>query len=164
MLTHPRYFGYVFNPISLFYCWNASGDALEAVVAEVTSTPWGERHCYVLSGPAAAEAPLRSATAKALHVSPFMGMGLEHRFRISAPGERLRVTVENEDENGPFFTAALSLERRPWTSGQLARALWRYPLLTVQVQAAIHWHALRLWLRGVPFVPHPARPREVTPT
>jgi DUF1365 family protein len=162
LLTHPRYFGYVFNPVSFFYCWDRLGDALDAVVAEVTNTPWGERHCYVIQGAPSGSSELHGDAAKALHVSPFLDMRMDHSFRLGTPGEKLRVEITNVRDAQPLFTARLALERRPFTSRNLARAVWRYPLLTAQIHAAIHWQAFRLWLRGAPFFSHPTRPREAT--
>lgn len=157
LLTHLRYAGYVFNPVSFYYCFADDGGTLEAVAAEVTSTPWHERHVYVVPAPAARRpgARIEGRAAKQLHVSPFLGMDLDHAFRFSVPGERLTVAIRNLAEGRPCFTATLSLARREIDGRSLARALLRYPLMTAQVVAGIHWEALRLWWRGAPFFPHP---------
>lgn len=160
LLTHLRYCGYVFNPISLYYCFAGDGCTLEAVVAEVTNTPWGERHAYVLPACSAERRGrwLDFRTAKELHVSPFLGMDVEHAWRLSVPGDRLTVAIRNLRAGRRRFAATLSLTRREIGTAALARALVRHPLITAQVIAGIHWQALRLWWRGAPFHPHPRTP------
>lgn len=157
LLTHLRYAGYIFNPVSFYYCYGSDGVALEAIVAEITNTPWRERHAYVLP----VEAAGRSAAAcewtfpKLFHVSPFIGLAREYAWRFSTPGESLRVHMSVLRAEGPELLATLNLRRRPLTSANLARVLWRYPLMTAQVIGAIHWQALRLWLKRIPLHDHP---------
>ena len=155
LLTHLRYFGYGFNPISLYYCYSADGRRLQAVVGEVSNTPWREQHCYVLQWAAAGEGALLAETDKEFHVSPFMGMDQRYRWRVTEPGERLTVHIENHEAGKRLFDATLTLARRPIGSSALAVVLLRYPLMPVQVVAAIHFQALRLWLKRVPYHPHP---------
>ena len=156
LLTHLRYFGYVFNPISVYYCFTPGGERVAALVAEVTNTPWGERHVYVVEPePADDGAHLRAHFAKALHVSPFMTMDLEYRLSATAPGENLDVQMVAVRDGAATFEAGLSLRRRPMTGRALNGVLVRYPFMTARVIAAIYWQALRLRLKGVPFVPHP---------
>lgn len=160
LLTHLRYFGYVFNPVSFFYCFAPDGETLEAVVAEVTNTPWGERHCYVVPGPAAAGGALRGASIKAMHVSPFHPMTLRYEWAFETPGEDLRVGMrlrpQDDPSAAPVFAAALRLRRRPMSAAALAGVLARFPFMTARVIVAIHWQALRLWLKRVPVHDHPA--------
>ncbi len=159
MLTYVRMFGYCFNPVTFYYCFDADGVRVEAVVAEVTNTPWRERHAYVLSEPetVGGDARLRFRTAKRLHVSPFMPMTVEHVWRFTTPGDRLHVHMSNLDAGRPTFDATLALEREPMTSLNLNLLLVRNPFMTLQVVGAIHWQALRLWLKRCPFHPHPSK-------
>lgn len=164
LLTHLRYFGYIFNPVSFYYCFDPSGQAIEAIVADVSNTPWGERYQYVLR-PAAqrdreddplAGGPLRFVLPKAFHVSPFMPMDVEYDWRFTTPGDRLAVHMINRRDGSAFFDATLGLESRAMTTRSLAGVLARYPLLTARVVGGIYWQALRLHRKGVPFHPHPA--------
>jgi DUF1365 family protein len=158
LLTHLRYAGYVINPVSFFYCFGEADERLEAIVAEVTNTPWGERHCYVLDpGPSCERSgKIRLRTPKEFHVSPFMGMQLVYDWTLAEPGHHLELQIANcEDGGAPLFEAALSMERREIDGWSLARVLLRHPFITLQVAAAIYRQALRLRLKGAPFHSHP---------
>lgn len=160
LLTHPRYYGIVFNPVSFFYCFDAADRAVETVIAEVHNTPWNERHCYVLDAAAArdADGAYRFRVTKAFHVSPFLAMDYTYNWRMTAPGERLAVHMRNERDGAAEFDATLSLHREPLTAATMARALARHPFMTGKVVAAIYWQALRLWWKGTPYQPHPDTP------
>jgi len=156
LLTHLRYFGYVINPVSFYYCYAADGETIEAVVAEVTNTPWGERHCYVIPwNPGRSPDRATARQDKVFHVSPFLPMDMRYHWRLSAPAERLSVEIENHRHGQHEFTAALSLQRRPISSTSLATALLRRPFMTGRIAAAIYWQALRLWWKDATFHPHP---------
>lgn len=165
LLTHLRYFGYCMNPVSFYYCWDQARTRVQTIVAEVHNTPWKERHCYVLDG-AEAEGHRghhRFRFEKDFHVSPFMPMHHGYDWRFTQPGQRLAVHMENLDHqqgDRKVFDSTMSLERRPITTGNLMKALFRYPLMTVQVIAAIYWQAFRLWLRKTPFHSHPKHSQE----
>jgi DUF1365 family protein len=159
LLTHPRYAGYVFNPLSLFYCFDAAGARIETVVADVTNTPWGERHQYVLSADEG-EASMEARHAKAFHVSPFLPMALDYHWRIGRPGPSLGVGIAARAHGAsastaPAFRATLALRRRPIDGSTLAGVLTRFPAQTAQVVAGIYWQALRLWWRGAAIHTHP---------
>ncbi|HSG63825.1 MAG TPA: DUF1365 domain-containing protein, partial [Gammaproteobacteria bacterium] len=162
LLTQLRQFGFYFNPVSFYYCFDRE-DQLETIVAEVSNTPWGERHCYVLHEPMERETALRRfAPAKELHVSPFMPMDVEYDWRFSTPGERLTVHMENTRAGEKIFHATLALERTPIATSSLARVLLTYPFMTGLTIAGIYWQAFRLWLKRVPVYDHPARTATAT--
>ena len=155
LLTMPRVLGYVFNPISLYYCHGADG-SLAAVIYEVTST-FGERHAYVLPVASGDADVIRQDARKALHVSPFMGMDMRYAFRGHAPTEHMDLTIDGSDPEGLLIVAAMSGRRFTLTNSAILRAALSTPFLTVKVVAAIHWEALKLWLKGVHLHPAPSR-------
>jgi DUF1365 family protein len=165
LLTHLRCFGYCFNPVSFYYVFDATDTRVTHVVAEITNTPWNERHSYVLPTDAAA-APGRHAWhwqfAKAFHVSPFLPMDMQYDWRCSAPGSTLLVHMENWRDGERDFDATLMLVRRPITQRSLLLALLAVPPMTLKVIVLIYWQALRLALKRIPFHPHP--PREARST
>jgi uncharacterized protein len=162
LLTHLRYFGYCFNPVSFYYCYDAGGENVVAVVAHVTNTPWGESHSYVMAVSAPADhgsvSLMRGEFEKRLHVSPLMGMDQVYDWRLTEPDERLSVHIQARRAGGEMtFDATLSLARREITPRMLRRALVRYPFLTARITARIYAQALRLKLGGAKYFPHPNR-------
>lgn len=158
LLTHLRYAGHTFNPVSFYYCYAADGSTLDCIVAEITNTPWKERHAYVLPV-ATADANGRALAwefDKQFHVSPFMPMDCRYRWRFTAPGTDLHVHMQVWRDGARQFDADLVLQRHPITARGLAGVLLRFPLMTLQVVAAIHWQALRLWLKRNPVHDHPS--------
>lgn len=157
ILTHLAYFGHCFNPLSVYYAYD-SDDRLQDVVLEVSNTPWGEQHCYVL----AAEDNLsqhfhRFRFAKDFHVSPFLPMDMEYRCRLTEPGEGLYLSLDNYKAGKKIFGSQLALERREMNSRNLAAALATDPLITLRVMALIHWQAARLWLKRARYYDHPGK-------
>ena len=150
LLTHLRYLGHSFNPVSFYYCFSADGARVRWVVAEVTNTPWGERHAYVLE-------PGANGTPKAFHVSPFMGMDHEYRWRVLDPGAKLILHIDSLREGRRAFDATLTLRRLELSRAALRRVLVRYPAATLASTARIYGHALRLKLKGAPYFAHPEK-------
>jgi DUF1365 family protein len=158
LLANLRYLGHCFNPVSFYYCFGPNAERVETVVAEVTNTPWSERHAYVLL-PDAARPPgalMRGRFVKEFHVSPFMGMDHVYAWRMTEPGAHLIVHIESEREQRLAFDATLSLERRSLTPASLRRLLVSHPLLTLRILALIYAHGLRLWAKGATYFPHPS--------
>ena len=160
LLTHLRYFGLAFNPVSLYYCFDESGTRVETIVAEITNTPWNERHAYVLSQPLdeSSSGIRRHRFAKAFHVSPFMGMDIEYDWCFGVPRDTLGVHMVNMKQGRRVFDATLTLVREEIGAASLARVLGMFPFMTAKVMAGIYWQAFRLWLKRTPFHPYPDKP------
>lgn len=151
MLAHPRTWGWLFNPIALYYCFDEEGLRVEALVAEVTNTPWHERHLYVVGEPG------RHRFPKELHVSPFFDMDMDYELAYTEPGDRLGLSIRTMRGNETLFEAGLRLERGGADRQALGRLIWAYPFGTLRVSGAIYRQALALWWAGAPIVPHPRR-------
>lgn len=158
LLTQLRYFGYCFNPVSFYYCFDATDSHIETIVAEVNNTPWGERHCYVLgeSANGGSASVKRYKPAKAFHVSPFLPMNVDYDWRFSTPATRLSVHMHVAVADRRLFDATLALERVEIATRSLAGALASFPPMSLRIIMAIYWQALRLWLKRVPVYDHPA--------
>jgi len=162
LLTHLRYFGKSFNPVSFYYCFSNDCKQVSAVVADVTNTPWGERHSYVMGVVDPTDHGtvklMRARFDKQLHVSPLMGMDHTYDWRLTEPAEQLLVHIDSSGPDGKsVFDATLSLKRRELTPSAMRVALLRYPFLTARILARIYTHALRLKLRGAHYFPHPKK-------
>ena len=157
VLTHMRYFGHCFNPVSFYYCWDAETFLPEALLVEITNTPWNERYARAFEwqrkpkGTSSSEHNFR----KEFHVSPFIGMKVDYAWRFSLPGERLAVEMTDSENRQVFFRAGLDLHRKPISTGNLAWALARFPLITLRVLWGIYWNAFLLRTKGCAFHPHP---------
>jgi DUF1365 family protein len=154
LLCYPRILGYVFNPLTVYFCHARSG-ALAALFYEVSNTH-GERHTYVIPVDSPAADVVRQTCRKEFYVSPFIPMNGAYRFAVRPPGESVSISIENVDDNGVLLAAVFSGRRRPLTDATLLRAFFAYPLMTLKVTAGIHWEALRLILKGTKVFDHTA--------
>ncbi len=153
VLASPRVLGAGFNPVTFTYVHRDDGSPA-AVIAEVTNTPWGERHRYVAPWQAGTGSA-RATFAKAMHVSPFMPIEQTYELEVGEPGERLGVTIVSRQDRRRAFEARLELRRRELARGEMTRMLLRFGSSGAATLARIYAQALRIWLRGVPRFPHP---------
>ena len=153
LLTHLAYFGYRFNPVSFYYCYDEQGHTIQAIVAEINNTPWGEQYCYVLgeADNSGDDKTKKFQFDKDFHVSPFMPMDMRYDWRFTTPGKKIFVHMENYQDQQKQFDASLQLTRNPINSANLAGALLHFPFMTIKVITAIYYQALRLWLKRIPF-------------
>lgn len=155
LLTQLRYFGYINNPVSYYYCFDKQ-ERLQAVVAEINNTPWGERHCYVIPNRQMnSSAGIEAQHEKQFHVSPFMPMDLQYQWRFTVPAETLLVDIALQQQKNRVFDAQLILERQPMNTGNMLGALARFPCMTASIVGGIYWQALKLWCKKTPYYPHP---------
>jgi uncharacterized protein len=155
LLTQLRHAGLLMNPVSFYFCFDRTERRIEALLAEVTNTPWGEQHVYVWSGDAIRPGRPEALFPKAMHVSPFMDMEMAYRVRVTHPADTLVVHLENWKAGLRIFDATLTLRRKSWSAWRLGALALRYPLIPLKIFAAIYWEAFRLWRKGVPIHPHP---------
>ncbi len=156
ILTQPRTLGYVFNPVSFYFCHDVGG-RLDVIVAEITNTPWSERHAYILDASGQLEDELVFRFNKDFHVSPFFDLDQVYEWRFTTPGQRLSVSMTNFERGQAVFRSELTAERRPINGRSLAAALLFAPLQPLRLHLAIYWQAARLHLKRTPFFTHPKK-------
>ena len=154
LLANLRYFGYLINPIAVYYCYDRD-ERLRYMISEVTNTPWGERVSYVLRCDPA-ERIQRTEFDKEMHVSPFNPMAMTYRWRSNDPARSLALNLEACCDGEIHVDATLALKRREIDRSSLDRVILRYPGMTAKVALTIYWQALKLWLKRTPFFDHPA--------
>lgn len=155
LLTNLRYYGFQMNPVSFYFCFDSTDSYVEAVVAEVHNTPWGEQYNYVLKWPDPSIRIANFRNDKVFHVSPFFPMDMQYRWQISMPGDSVSIQIQNYMNNEKAFDAVLSMRRHEITTWNLNSRLFKFPFMTGQVVAGIYWQALKLWWKGATYYPHP---------
>lgn len=160
MLCYPRIFGYVFNPLTVYFCHDRRDGRLVAILYEVCNT-FHERHTYIIPTDANEQGAIRHSCAKEMYVSPFVPMECTYDFRIKPPDEAVMVAINERDADGDLLFASFAGKRKALTDGALLKALLSYPLMTFKIMGAIHWEALRLWLKGNPIYRHKAAPNRI---
>lgn len=158
LLCYPRILGYVFNPLSVYFCYARSGD-LRTIIYEVHNT-FGERHAYVIEVDDNARSVIQQEGDKEFFVSPFIPMECQYKFRIQPPDDDVRVVMRVEDKDGLLLTASFSAYRRPFDDKNLVHAFLRFPLMTIKVIMGIHWEALKLWRKNVPYLRYTPSPKQ----
>jgi len=158
MLTHLRQWGFCFNPVTFYFCEHAT--ALQAIVAEVHNTPWGERHAYVLDARDQSGPVWRFEFAKAFHVSPFLPMGLDYDWRFVLTGQSIGIHMLVTEHGAECFRAGMKLALSPLDHRAMGQIPLRFPLVTLKVVTAIYWQAFRLWIKRIPFHSHPDSPEQ----
>jgi DUF1365 family protein len=158
LLTLPRILGYVFNPVSVYFCYRKKGE-LAAVLYEVSNT-FGDRHSYLIPVDDRQTGVVCQQSRKALHVSPFLARDMDYIFRLTPPDDHLALSIVANDASGPMMVATLTARRQTLSDGGLVRACLRCPFVTWKIIAAIHWEALKLWAKGLRFHRRPAPPAE----
>jgi DUF1365 family protein len=157
LLCYPRIFGYVFNPLSVYYCYD-SFNTLRVIICEVSNT-FNERHSYLIKVDQTGSRHVHHSCKKKFYVSPFIGMDAVYHFRITPPTDRLTVFIDQHDDKGPLLKASFSGHSKVLTDRSLISLLIRYPLMSVKVIGGIHWEALKLWSKGLKILTRPTPPK-----
>ena len=161
LLTNLNYFGYGFNPVSFYYCFDTSGEKLEVIVAEVNNTPWGDQFCYVLPVEDKSSSYHIHKLDKDFHVSPFNPMNQKYEWKLSNPDKNLSVHMQNYTDGVKVFDAVLSLKQNDISHESLRKALLGFPFMTVKIMAAIYFEALKLWWKKTPIYDYPGKGKDV---
>jgi len=155
LLGQLRCFGIYFSPVNFYYCHDEAGE-LRYLVAEVSNTPWNERHCYLV------EHKQNTMTDKTFHVSPFMNEDMAYRWRFTALNPRLYLNIDNVTPDGnTLFDATIYMDRQAFTRSNLIKQLIRIPAMTVKTMLGIYWQALKITLKGIPYVPYTKKSKEI---
>ena len=157
LMTHLCYFGYRFNPVSFYYCFDSSNDNVQTIIAEITNTPWGEQFCYLLDCNKSIEKHGMKffSFKKEFHISPFMDMNINYEWEFSEPNDHIKICMKNIKEGKKIFEASLNMKKEEINSKTLTQALLKYPLITWKVKSAIYYQAFKLWYSKCPFYSHP---------
>jgi DUF1365 family protein len=156
LLCYPRLFGYAFNPLSVYYCYDSAG-MLKVIICEVNNT-FGERHSYLINVDQGGGIPVHHSCKKEFYVSPFMDMNATYHFHITSPANNLTVLIDQHDDKGPLLKARFSGQSKVLSDKSLMSLLLRYPLMSIKVIGGIHWEALKLWRKGLQIFTRPAPP------
>ena len=159
MLTQLRYFGYNFNPVSFYYCFDNNSTRVETIIVEIHNTPWGERFCYVLGQEQneGTENAMEFRFSKAFHISPFMDMDIDYTWEFTAPSDSVHVLMTSHQRDEKVFDAELSMDRQEISDSNLSRMLMKYPFMNMKITGAIYWQALSLKIKGADFYTHPSK-------
>ncbi len=159
ILTQLRYFGYNFNPVSLYYCFDKDGTRVQTIIVEIHNTPWGERFCYVLGQDQneGTEKVKEFRFSKEFHISPFMDMDIDYKWEFTDPGDSVHVLMTSHKKDEKVFDAELSMDRQDISDSNLSRMLFTYPFMNMKITGAIYWQALSLKIKGADFFAHPSK-------
>ncbi|WP_028880746.1 DUF1365 domain-containing protein [Terasakiella pusilla] len=157
LLCYPRLFGYVFNPLTVYYCYDTN-QTLKAIIYEVSNT-FGERHSYVIQADQSATKTIHQQCRKGFYVSPFMEMECTYKFAMLPPEEKISVSINQTDDEGTILKACFTGYSQRLTDKTLLKMFFKYPLMTLKVFAGIHWEALKLWGKGIKLVDRPTAPK-----
>jgi DUF1365 family protein len=159
MLTQLRYFGYNFNPVSFYYCFDNEGQRVETIIVEIHNTPWGELYCYVLGEDRneGTGKEKKFLLSKEFHISPFMDMDVSYEWEFTEPSDSVHVLMTSYKKDKRIFDAELAMDRQEITSLALSRMLMKYPFMNMKIIGAIYWQAFRLKVKGAKFYIHPSK-------